>query len=716
MAAGAATTKKKTKKTLRRRSEEKGDGADRERGKDSRGSDDFNADMRNLSGEVVNREAPSALKPESLDYLDTEEISPCIDPRADLNKATAALLTEDWLEIFHALNIVRQLSLHHQSILLNSGKPGGSGTGNAPMASPGGLRSPMASAKGQAPVLRALASAVLKQVDNLRSQVAKNAIVTLGDMFLGLRTKMDPEVPTVVPVLVKKCGDQSTSFLSESAESTLCHLIDHSSPARSLNAFVAASDNRNPALRGKVAGFLGFLISQKAEELRTCHREMETLRVKLKTLINDNTPEARASSRDIVRIMLETRLSTRAELEMLIPAKTIDKAIRSAPNVHLSPKRSASVKKGNTSPKKSRSTFGSVKTTPTRSSIASNSAAPSLSDESAPNLNLDLSRFNITPAHGPLLSDDEDDVESSSGTVDFVSPIKKKPVPSASRTTPSRKPAASSNATSPPGPSSSLTADMSNIPNGMGTPSRAKATAAKRQIDNNEELQGLPDLLKGGAVSASWRDRMDAMSTVTDLVCKYMICLRDSSKLEQCMECILSGLDDGSVKVNLQCLQCLHKIHMEIPALLPSMQLSVLPALLKAASSGNKSVSSGAQPVLKNILSSCGVQHVVTHLCHMSLYEADRLRIVALRVLADHIPRVCGSGNPATNNAVKMTIFPTIKTILLGSGAAAARGEVRVNSAEVLKEIQRACPMGEHVWTWLEDPRDQDAIKKAVGG
>ena len=158
---------------------------------------------------------------------------------------------------------------------------------------------------------------------------------------------------------------------------------------------------------------------------------------------------------------------------------------------------------------------------------------------------------------------------------------------------------------------------------------------------------------------------MDAMSTVTDLVCKYMICLRDSSKLEQCMECILSGLDDGSVKVNLQSLQCLHKIHMEIPALLPSMQLSVLPALLKAASSGNKSVSSGAQPVLKNILSSCGVQHVVTHLCHMSLYEAGRLRIVALRVLADHIPRVCGSGNPATNNAVKMTIFPTIKTILL---------------------------------------------------
>ena len=78
---------------------------------------------------------------------------------------------------------------------------------------------------------------------------------------------------------------------------------------------------------------------------------------------------------------------------------------------------------------------------------------------------------------------------------------------------------------------------------------------------------------------------------------------------------------------------------------------------------------------------------------------------------------MCGNGgNPATNNSIKMTIFPTVVSILLGSGSTSAKGDVRVGCADVLKEIQRACPMNEHLWTWVDDVRDQEAIKKAVGG
>merc|ERR1711871_1598017 len=171
-------------------------------------------------------------------------------------------------------------------------------------------------------------------------------------------------------------------------------------------------------------------------------------------------------------------------------------------------------------------------------------------------------------------------------------------------------------------------------------------------------------------------------------------------------------MGDGSVKVNIQSLQSLLKIHVEVPALLPNLQLTVLPALLKAASSGNRSVSASALPILRDILSSFSVQHVVTQLCHMALYEADRLRIMSLKVLAEQVSKVCGTGNPATNNSVRTTIFPTIKTILLGSGTSAARGDMRIGCADVLKEIQKRCELGEHVSQWVDDKADQDAIKK----
>ena len=130
--------------------------------------------------------------------------------------------------------------------------------------------------------------------------------------------------------------------------------------------------------------------------------------------------------------------------------------------------------------------------------------------------------------------------------------------------------------------------DIANIPGNMGTPSRAKATTAKRLMESNEELLELPDILQA-MQSASWKARLEAMVDLTELVLEYMVILRDASKLETCIERILEALQDGSVKVNVQALQCLHKIHIDIPSLLPNLQLLVFPALLRAASSNRAS-------------------------------------------------------------------------------------------------------------------------------
>ncbi|CAM9950117.1 unnamed protein product [Choristocarpus tenellus] len=54
------------------------------------------------------------------------------------------------------------------------------------------------------------------KVENLRSQVSKNAILTLRDMWQFLGRALDPELPLACPVLVKKSGDK-VEFLSDAA-------------------------------------------------------------------------------------------------------------------------------------------------------------------------------------------------------------------------------------------------------------------------------------------------------------------------------------------------------------------------------------------------------------------------------------------------------------------------------------------------------------------
>ena len=61
---------------------------------------------------------------------------------------------------------------------------------------------------------------VLRHVDNLRSAVAKNALLTIIDMFTGLGQLMDPELGPVMPVLLKSASS-GNQFLIASAEAAL---------------------------------------------------------------------------------------------------------------------------------------------------------------------------------------------------------------------------------------------------------------------------------------------------------------------------------------------------------------------------------------------------------------------------------------------------------------------------------------------------------------
>lgn len=114
------------------------------------------------------------LKPDNTyDYIPSEEITACLNPAQEMNRAYKGLETQDWPEIFHTLNTFRKLALHHPTVLVSAG------------------------------TLHNVVLLIMKRVDALRSSLAKNALLTIIDMFKGIGKHMDAEVATMVPGILK---------------------------------------------------------------------------------------------------------------------------------------------------------------------------------------------------------------------------------------------------------------------------------------------------------------------------------------------------------------------------------------------------------------------------------------------------------------------------------------------------------------------------------
>jgi hypothetical protein len=107
------------------------------------------------------------------DYVASEDLKPLNAPTQELNKALKGLEVQEWPEIFHTLNTFRRAALHHPALLLNSSN------------------------------LHNTLVLIIKRVDDLRSSLAKNGLLTVEDMINGLRKALDMEVATFLPVILK---------------------------------------------------------------------------------------------------------------------------------------------------------------------------------------------------------------------------------------------------------------------------------------------------------------------------------------------------------------------------------------------------------------------------------------------------------------------------------------------------------------------------------
>eukprot|EP00624_Nannochloropsis_granulata_P006102 evm.model.NODE_44167_length_5633_cov_34.679211.1 len=196
---------------------------------------------------------PSALL---IEYLPPADIHPLPQPSIALPLLLESLPIADWPESFQALTTVRRFARRHPALLL---------------ALPPDR-------------LQLLLRQVLRHVNNLRSAVAKNALLAVADLWAGLASSssvpssssssssnrlplpskssgseitvqrvIEGELPAVVAVLLKRFCDTS-GFLVEAAESALDAVMLHTpDTTRVLLAFLPLASHKSPAGRSKVA-------------------------------------------------------------------------------------------------------------------------------------------------------------------------------------------------------------------------------------------------------------------------------------------------------------------------------------------------------------------------------------------------------------------------------------------------------------------------------
>ena len=123
------------------------------------------------------------------EYLTSDQCKPLKNPPVELRRSRRDLSSDQWDKVFDALNVVRSLALHHHGSI--------------------------------GPVLHSLVLSVNEASKNLRSSVAKNALLCLNDMIDGLGPQMDPELDTIVSQLLKRASESGTGFLGDEADRCL---------------------------------------------------------------------------------------------------------------------------------------------------------------------------------------------------------------------------------------------------------------------------------------------------------------------------------------------------------------------------------------------------------------------------------------------------------------------------------------------------------------
>ena len=219
------------------------------------------------------------------EYLTSAQCKPLKNPPVELRRSMRDLSSPQWDKVFDALNVVRSLALHHHGSI--------------------------------GPVLHSLVLSVNECSKNLRSSVAKNALLCLNDMIDGLGPQMDPELDTIVSQLLKRASESGTGFLGDEANRCLRSMCMSCSESKALSALLNCADNKKPQLRARAASHIEYCISQMGS--RICGaRDLDRVINRAVKFMGEGQQNTRHSGRKIMYSLHKVGAVTERQLRRLL--------------------------------------------------------------------------------------------------------------------------------------------------------------------------------------------------------------------------------------------------------------------------------------------------------------------------------------------------------------------------------------------------------------
>ncbi|ETV72149.1 hypothetical protein H257_12910 [Aphanomyces astaci] len=211
--------------------------------------------------------------------------------KSELAKCVKLMHATDWESNFEGLTALRQIAVH------------------APDAVAGQL----------AP----LVVEVVKQINNLRSSIAKNAMLAIETLCVSLSRKMDAEMDTVMPLLLKRAAD-TNAFLSEAAASTLVAVVQSCSAAKLLASLLPHAVSKHALIRKQVATVMGtILIAEAAASRLESYRELDRVLSTLCSLVGDSNNEVRDTAKPTLLFLKTQKYIDPARLKRAVPSATL---------------------------------------------------------------------------------------------------------------------------------------------------------------------------------------------------------------------------------------------------------------------------------------------------------------------------------------------------------------------------------------------------------
>ena len=148
---------------------------------------------------------------------------------------------------------------------------------------------------------------LLKQVKNLRSQVARAAVHVVGGMFEQLKRSMESDIEKIALPLILKTGE-TNRFLREDCNCALDKMVENVNSSRAIAVITAEPlNNKNPVIRTTVSRLLAYITEKIGpnKALGGSKDITERLLPAVAKLAQDGSLEARIYAKMTLKILME---------------------------------------------------------------------------------------------------------------------------------------------------------------------------------------------------------------------------------------------------------------------------------------------------------------------------------------------------------------------------------------------------------------------------